>query len=109
MLVEDEQRFLEYWEQNRDKKKNLLRQLLAGLPLGLLIGLGVVLSLNLQWYERANMVANARLNPFVLLIAIICISCFCSIFYKRYKWDMNEQRYKELIYKKQKEHNLESS
>lgn len=103
MISKEEQKFLDYWQQNRDKEKKLFRQLIIGLPIGLLIGAGIILSLTSGWYERANMVANTQLNPVVLIIAVLAIAVFTGIFYKKFKWDMNEQQYKELLYKKQKE------
>lgn len=101
MLSKNDEAFIVYWQKNRDREKKLLRQLFIGLPLGLLIAGGVVLSLDLGWYSRANMVANTQMNPYVLLIAVVGIAVFTAIFYKKYKWDMNEQHYKELLYKKQ--------
>jgi len=41
----------------------------------------------------------------ILLIAMLSIVLFVVIFSARHRWDMNEQRYKELLYKKQKEQN----
>lgn len=109
MLTKHEENFITYWEQNRDREKKLLRQLFIGLPAGLLIGAGVVLSLDLNWYTRANMVANTSLNPYVLLIAIAAIAVFTGIFYKKYQWDMNEQRYRELLFKREREKNVSST
>jgi len=105
MLTKQEEKFLEYWQNNREREKKLLRQFFIGLPAGLFIAGGVILSLDLNWYKRANMVANASLNPYILLIAIIGIVVFMAIFYKKYQWDMNEQRYRELLFKKEKEKN----
>src|SRR5574337_865717 len=106
MLTKQEEKFVEYWQKNRDREKKVLRQLFIGLPAGLLIAGGVILSLDLDWYERANMVANASLNPYILLLAIIGIVVLMAIFYKRYQWDMKEQRYRELLFKKEKEKNI---
>jgi hypothetical protein len=103
MLTKQEEKFIEYWRNNREREKKLLRQLFIGLPAGLLIAGGVVLSLDLDWYERANMVANASLNPYIFLIAILGIVVFVAVFYKKHQWDMNEQRYQELLIKKEKE------
>lgn len=100
MLSKREEEFIIYWQKNRDRNKKLFYQLLLGLPAGLLICAGILLSLDLDWYQRANMVANSQMNPFVLLIAIVAIAVFMAIFYKKYHWDQNEQRYKELLYKK---------
>jgi hypothetical protein len=108
-MTKDEERFIEYWKQNRDREKKPYRALIVGLPLGLLIGIGVVVSLASGWYERASMEAKSELNPFVFIIAIVAIIVFICIFYQRYRWDMNEQHYKELLYKKSKEQKNEAA
>ena len=105
MLSEEEEKFLVYWEKNRAQKKSLKSQLSFGFPIGLMIGIGILLNYVSGWYTRANMVANSQSTPIVLIIAIILIAIFCSVFYKRYQWDMNEQRYLELMYKKKVENN----
>ncbi|NNV56381.1 hypothetical protein [Limnovirga soli] len=102
MLTSHEEKFIAYWEKNRDREKKLLRQFFIGLPFGLLISAGILLSLDMNWYERANMIANAELNPVVLLIALLAIAVFMAIFYKKYQWDMKEQQYKELVHKRNK-------
>lgn len=103
MLSAQEEKFIAYWEKNRDREKKLLRQLYIGMPVGLLIGLGIMLSLSTGWYERADMVANSQLNPNVLTIGIVAIAVFTGIFYKKYRWDMNEQHYRELMARKKAE------
>jgi len=102
MLAPDEKRFLEYWSANRLKQKSLVRQLLFGLPFGLCLGIGVLVVFESGWYERANMVAYTQSSPYVLVFAIIVIAVFTGVFYKRYKWEMNEQRFKELEAKQKK-------
>ncbi|CAN5805057.1 hypothetical protein BH10BAC2_BH10BAC2_19160 [soil metagenome] len=109
MLSSNDEAFIQYWGKNRDRKKKLLRQLFVGLPLGLLISGGVIFSLDLGWYSRANMVANSQTNPYVLLIAVLAITVFTTIFYIRFKWDINEQHYKELLAKKQRQENVVST
>ena len=103
MMTEEEEKFLEYWKNNREKKTTVLSQLYFGLPLGLLIGVGIVLNYTSGWYTRATMVANSQSTPLVLVLAVILIIIFCSIFYRRFRWDMNEQRFLELSYKKKLE------
>jgi len=105
MLTQEEEKFLIYWEKNRIRQKSMKSQLSMGIPIGLLIGVGIVLNLVSGWYTRATMVANSQSTPLVLIIAIILIAVFCSIFYKRHQWEMNEQRYLELMYKKKLEDN----
>ena len=103
MLTEEEENFLIYWHKNREKETSLFRQLFVGLPLGLSIGAGILLNFVSGWYTRATMVANGQSTPLVLILAVILIIIFCSFFYKRFRWDMNEQRYLELTYKKEME------
>jgi len=95
-LNEQEIAFMTYWEQNRNKEKKVLNQLLVGLPLGILFGLPVLLNLFLGWYKRAGMVANAQLNPVIIITAIVLIIVFVAIFSRRHKWEMKEQYYQEL-------------
>ncbi len=103
MLTASEERFIEYWKNNRDREKKTFRQLLFGLPIGLLLGTGIFLSVVTDtWYERADMVANTELNPNVLIVAILAIAVFTGLFYKKFRWDQNEQLYKELLLKKEK-------
>src|SRR5215218_3417533 len=103
MLTEEEEKFLSYWEKNREKEKSPLRHLSLGLPLGLLISAGILLNYVSGWYTRATMVANGQSTPLVLIFAAMLITVFCSIFFKRYSREMNEQRYLELLFKKKNE------
>ncbi len=100
MLTTDEKKFIEYWEKNSEKDKNIFQQLKFGLPLGLLIGVGIILNFASGWYKRANMVAFSQSTPFILLFGVVIIIIFCSIFYKRHKWDMNDKRYQILTKRK---------
>lgn len=95
MLSEEEKKFIAWWEANRDKEKRLLRQLLIGLPIGVIFSIGILLNFSAGWYKRAAYVANSNFNPMVLIIAVIIIASFIAIFSKRHTWEMNEQRYRE--------------
>lgn len=96
MLNPDDEKFLEYWEANRTHEKSLFRQMGIGMGVGLLFGVGIVLSLVTGWYRRATMVANSQSTPVILVLAIVFIVIFFSVFYKRHRWELNEQRYLEL-------------
>ena len=96
MLSKREEEFLKYWEQNRYKERSVLKQLFPGLPIGLGLGAAILLLLDSGWYERANMVARSQSSPLVIFAAIAGIVAFTGFFYKRYRWEMNEQTYKEL-------------
>ncbi len=103
MLTADEEKFLIWWKENRENEKKPLKKLSLGLPLGILIGVGILLNFLSGWYTRATMVANSQSTPLVLIIAIILIALFCSFFYKQHQWEMNDQRYRELVFKKEKQ------
>ena len=105
MLTESERRFLEYWEANRLREKKVNKQLLLGLPIGLLFAIPVLILLfsGKFWYQRASMEANSQTSPVILIIAIICIAVFVALFYKRHQWDQREQHYQELKAREQKE------
>ena len=108
MLTDDEKNFVVYWKENRDIEKKTFKQWLVGLPLGLLFGIPIILNLFSGWYKRATMDLNSRLsnhefNPMVLIIAFLLIVSFVAIFSKRHKWEMHEQKYRELLAKQEKE------
>jgi hypothetical protein len=102
MLTQEEERFVEYWKRNRLQEKKTMRQLLIGLPVGLTFALGIVAAFTSGWYQRAEMAAYSNSSPFVFLAAIAGIIAFIAIFSKKHKWDMNEQRYLELLHKQNK-------
>ncbi|HWB25338.1 MAG TPA: hypothetical protein VG738_07650 [Chitinophagaceae bacterium] len=99
MLAPEEKKFIEYWAVKREREKSLTRQIFFGLPFGLFLGICILVVFESGWYERATMVAYTQSSPYVLVAAIIIIAVFVGIFYKRYKWEMNEQRYRELLAK----------
>ena len=103
MLSAEEEKFITYWEANRIKEKSVFRQLSLGLPLGLVMGIAILINFISGWYTRATMVAYSQSTPIILILALVIIAVFCSVFYKRHKWEMNEQAYTELKQKKEKD------
>lgn len=97
-MEEREITFLRYWEANREREKKWQYQLKVGIPIGLLFSLPIIIIVftGRYWYVRADMEANASLNPTLLIICVVIIAVFVAIFYKRHQWDMKEQQYKEL-------------
>lgn len=102
MLSQEEEKFIEYWKHNREKEKRTSRQLLIGLPLGLSFGIAIMVIFSSGWYERANMEAYSSSSPYIFVFAILLIVFFIAIFSKKHRWDMNEQRYLELLNKQNK-------
>lgn len=101
MYTKEEEAFIKYWAEHRQKKKRIFRQMLVGLPFGIVLMIAILLNFMSGWYKRATMVANADPSLFIiLLIAGIIIVAFAGIFSSYHKWDINETRYKELISRK---------
>jgi membrane protein YdbS with pleckstrin-like domain len=103
MLTKEETDFIVYWEQNRLKKKKVLRQLYVGLPLAVVMVIAIFANFFSGWYKRAEMVMRREQSSLVLvlMIAALLIVIFVVIFSARHRWDINEQRYRELLYKKE--------
>jgi len=98
MINQEEKDFIEYWAKNRDRQKKILRQLLMGIPIGLLFIIPILANFLSGWYKRADMIANTGdFNPLVLVVALLLILGFIAIFSKRHQWEMREQRYRELM------------
>ncbi|MES2371589.1 MAG: hypothetical protein V4557_03350 [Bacteroidota bacterium] len=105
MLSHENEEFLASWAKNRERERTSSRPFLIGLSGGFSIGIAVILVLESGWYTRANMEANSRLSSVVLLIAILIISFFLAFFYRKFRWEMQEQRYLELLAAKNKAEN----
>jgi hypothetical protein len=102
MLTKQEQDFIRYWETNRLSRKKVVRQFLIGIPVGLAFVIPIVINFASGWYKRAEMEANSEdFNPMVLMVALLLIVGFTAIFYQRHKWDQYEQRYRELLARKE--------
>jgi protein-S-isoprenylcysteine O-methyltransferase Ste14 len=103
MLTEEEKSFIGYWEQNRNKKKRLIWQLAAGLPLAALLSGGIFITYFSQWYTRAVMIISLNHSgTLVVLIGLLLTVIFIVVFSARHRWEMNEQRYRELVSKQKK-------
>jgi hypothetical protein len=101
MLTQQENDFIRYWESNRLRRKKIVRQFLVGIPIGLLFVIPITINFASGWDKRAQMEANNQeFNPIVLLIALLLIVGFTAIFYQRHQWDQYEQRYRELLSRK---------
>lgn len=96
MYSEEEKQFIAYWEKNRGQSKRQLRQWLFGIPLGLAFAVPIALNFFSSWHKKAKMEAAGSFNPLVLLLALVIIVVFTTIFYRQYQRDQYEQRYQEL-------------
>ena len=109
MLTEEEKGFIEYWEANRLKRKRFFKQLAIGLPIGVLLVVSIFLSFFSGWHKQADIELRSQSQSqpdystiiLVLIIAALIIVVFTAVFSARHKWDLNEQRYRELLAKKE--------
>jgi uncharacterized membrane protein len=106
MVTEEERKFVAYWSKNRDREKKIFRQLLIGLPIGLLFAIPIIINFSSGWYKRADMWARAHTDDStgtVLVIAALIIVVFVAIFSRKYRWERYEQQYLEIQFKIDKE------
>ena len=106
MISEKEIQFLRYWELNRENENTFISKLTRGLPMAILFGLPIILSVVSvrifipDWYMKISKTSPGMF--FTAVIAMIIIVLFYSFFRMQYKWEMNEQLYKELKAKENK-------
>lgn len=95
MISQENREFVDWWEKNRERERNWMNQLTIGLPLGLVFGLPVLLSVMFRgWYKRMPYISGSQFT--IILMACLGIAVFYAVFSMRFKWEMNEQRYQEL-------------
>lgn len=106
MISEKEIAFLRYWERNREIENTVISKLTRGLPMALLFGLPIILLVVVirvffpDWYMKIS-----GTSPGMFLTAVFAmlgVVIFYSYFRMQYKWEINEQLYKELKSKENK-------
>ncbi len=122
MLTQKDRDFITYWENAREREGSFQYKFLTGLPMAFMFGLpiliffGVVKLFFPSWFASATHKQTDIVSPelsekFLKLspgdmvaafIAVIIVILFFSYFRKHYKWEMNEQLYKELKSKEKK-------
>ena len=91
---------MRHWEEVRGNESRFMSKLTRGLPMAMLFGLPVILSLmavyilSPDWYAKISVSASGVFET--LLLAVILIILFFSYFRMHFKWEMNEQLYLEL-------------
>jgi uncharacterized membrane protein len=106
MISEKDNAFLLYWETNREIEKSFMSKLTRGLPMALLFGLPIILLVVVirifipDWYMKISATSPGMFLTAV--IAMIGVVLFYAYFRMQYKWEMNEQLYKEIKSKQNK-------
>ena len=112
MLSKEEQEFIKYWEQNRGKQKRFFKQIAIGLPFGVLFAIAMFLNFSSGWDKRVAEITknypSFKSLILVLLIALLGIVVFISVFSVKIKWEKYEQRYRELLSRSKSEPQPES-
>jgi hypothetical protein len=106
MLSEKESEFLAYWASNRQQQSRFITKILGGLPMAAIFMLPILLSMGVvyfyfpEWYTKVSNITTGTF--FTIIIAVFIAILFFSYFRMHFKWEMNEQLYKELLQKKRK-------
>jgi phosphotransferase system glucose/maltose/N-acetylglucosamine-specific IIC component len=107
MLTEEEENFYTFWEENRESYSTTKSKLLRGLPYATLFGLPIILFIAVvyiffpDWYLKISKTSpESYLVVFIAIIIFIIIYAFIRM---HFKWEMNEQAYKEMKQIKKKE------
>lgn len=101
---------MKHWEMVRESESRFMSKLVRGLPVAMLFGLPIILSLiavyvlSPEWYSKISQAASGILGT--LIIAVIITILFFSYFRMHFKWEMNEQLYQEL---KSRQNNTQSA
>jgi hypothetical protein len=111
MLSKEDENFLKYWSQQRTKKKPFFGMASVGLRLGVLIAIGLAVSIVAARYSRkANPVLENDASLIItVMIAGLAIVFFITYFTGQHKWDQNELHYQELLRKKEQEEGRQHS
>jgi hypothetical protein len=116
MLSEKEENFIIYWEKVREQESTFRHKFFAGLPMAFMFGLPILIFFGAvriffpAWFATASHKQTEIAMPemsakFMKLstgdmvaafIAVIIVILFFSYFRMHYKWENNEQLYKEL-------------
>jgi len=106
MLSAKELSFIQYWETCRLPHSSFTSKIARGLPMAFMFSVPILLlvvSVYLylpEWYTK---ISNRLSGSFVtILVAVLLCIIFFSYFRMHFKWEMNEQLYKELLHKQKK-------
>jgi heme/copper-type cytochrome/quinol oxidase subunit 2 len=101
MLTPEEEKFIQYWQEQRQHKKAFLKKISITLPVLSLLAILFFANFLSGWYGKADKELRRHSSlVIVILVAAIAIVVFMVIFTARHKWEQNEAAYQELQNKK---------
>ncbi len=97
-----------YWEREKESRNTFSAKLTGGIPMAALFSVPILLFITAvylffpEWYTKIS----SRLpgSIFIIVLAVMFCILFFSYFRMQYKWEMNEQLYRELKNKENKSH-----
>lgn len=97
-----------YWEREKESRNSFSAKLTGGIPMAALFSVPILLFITAvylffpEWYTKIS----SRLpgSIFIIVLAVMICILFFSYFRMQYKWEMNEQLYRELKNKENKSH-----
>lgn len=101
MLTPEEEKFVQYWQEQRQHKKDFLKKFSISLPLITLAAVAFFINFLSGWFVKADMELRQHSSLIiVVLIAVVAIVVFVVIFSARHRWDQNESEYQSLLRKR---------
>jgi uncharacterized BrkB/YihY/UPF0761 family membrane protein len=106
MLSEKDKEFITYWEKERERQNSVAAKLFSGIPMAILFSIPILLFITAiylflpEWYTKVSGKLPGSISTIV--VALIICTLFFAYFRMQFKWESNEQHYRELIHKKQK-------
>ena len=101
MLTPEEEKFIQYWQEQRQRKKEFLKKFSIGLPVASILAVAFIINFLSGWYRKADQELRQHSSLIlVILIAVIAVVVFVTIFAARHRWEQNEADYHSLLKKK---------
>lgn len=103
MITDKEQSFIDYWRDNREELDRPSSKILRGLPIGLLFVLPILLLVigiyifSPDWYTKVAPMYSGTF--YTIFIALFISAVFIAYFRMQFKWEHNEQYYKEILHR----------
>ncbi len=100
MLTVEEEKFVHFWEQNREEHSKFSSKLLRGIPMASIFGLPILLLILCvylflpEWYIKVSKTSPQTF--LVVVIAVLLVIFFYAFVRMHFKWEMNDQLYQEL-------------
>jgi membrane protein YdbS with pleckstrin-like domain len=106
MLTVEEEKFVQFWEQNRQEYSKFTSKLLRGIPMASIFALPILLLILCvylflpEWYMKISKTSSQTF--FVVIIAVFVVIFFYAFARMHFKWEMNDQLYQELKMKEKR-------